>query len=238
MTEFNPDSEIEPEEEELAEEAPEQSQNRVFILVALGLGGLFVIGLICIGLYAFIVAPGQKTAQLTQVAGVNATNTQQFLNAAGTANPATDTPVPIDTPLPTDTVEALVAPSDTPVIAIIGPTATFTITNTSGPSPTPSRTPTRVGGAGGTAVAAVTTSAAGSATPTRIQAGGITATATRTFTPTGPGGGGEGLTRTPTPTALPDTGFADNFGGPGLFIIAIALIAVVFFARQLRLRNS
>jgi hypothetical protein len=146
MTEFNPDSEIEPEEEELAEEAPEQSQNRVFILVALGLGGLFVIGLICIGLYAFIVAPGQKTAQLTQVAGVNATNTQQFLNAAGTANPATDTPVPIDTSLPTDTVEALVAPSDTPVIAIIGPTATFTITNTSGPSPTPSRTPTRVGG--------------------------------------------------------------------------------------------
>ncbi len=77
----------------------------------------------------------------------------------------------------------------------------------------------------------------GSVTPTRISIGG---TGTRTATPTalGGSGGGEGLTRTPTPTALPDTGFADNVGGPGLFIAAIVLVVVLFFARQLRLRNS
>jgi hypothetical protein len=62
-------------------------------------------------------------------------------------------------------------------------------------------------------------------------------TATKTATSSGTGGG-VSVTFTPTPTALPDTGIADNLGGPGLFIAAILFIVVLFFARQLRLRNS
>jgi cytoskeletal protein RodZ len=237
MTDFNPDAEIEP-EEEVAEEAPEQSSNRVFILVALGLAGLFVIGLICIGLFAFVVLPGQRQSRDATAQAIIAANTQAFIDAQNTANPTTPTPLPSETSeaveLPTDTPEPIL-PTDTPVIAIIGNTATFTATNTSGPSPTPSRTPTRIGGSAGTAIAAVTGSAtagAGTATPTRI--GGATATRT----PTVGGGGGEGLTRTPTPTALPDTGFADEVGGPGLLILAVALVVVFFLARQLRMRNA
>lgn len=235
MTDFNPDAEIEP-EEEVAEEAPEQSSNRVFILVALGLAGLFVIGLICIGLFAFVVLPGQRASRDATAQAIIAANTQAFIDAQNTANPTTPTLLPSETSeaveVPTDTPEPIL-PTDTPVIAIIGNTATFTATNTAGPSPTPSRTPTRIGGSAGTAIAQVTGSAtASTATPTRI--GGATATRT----PTVSGGGGEGLTRTPTPTALPDTGFADEVGGPGLLILAIALVVVFFLARQLRMRNA
>ncbi|RME90788.1 MAG: hypothetical protein D6770_01735 [Anaerolineae bacterium] len=38
----------------------------------------------------------------------------------------------------------------------------------------------------------------------------------------------------PTSTALPGTGFAEDFGIPGLLILAVALVVVVFLARRLR----
>ncbi len=42
------------------------------------------------------------------------------------------------------------------------------------------------------------------------------------------------LTVIPTSTALPGTGFADEAGAPGLVIMAVALIVVIFLARRLR----
>ncbi len=41
-------------------------------------------------------------------------------------------------------------------------------------------------------------------------------------------------TTTPTATALPDTGFADDVGIPGLFGLAGALLLVIILARRLR----
>jgi LPXTG-motif cell wall-anchored protein len=41
-----------------------------------------------------------------------------------------------------------------------------------------------------------------------------------------------------TSTALPTTGFADQVGLPGLFGATIALLAVVFLARRLRLNSG
>ncbi len=38
----------------------------------------------------------------------------------------------------------------------------------------------------------------------------------------------------PTSTRLPNTGFADDVGAPGLMMIAIALVAVIFLVRRLR----
>lgn len=239
MTDFDPDSELELEEEE-EESAPEQSSNRTFLIVAIGLGGLFLVGMICIGLYIFLVAPRQQAAEATRVAAINATNTQVPIDAALTANPITNTPVPSDTTPPTDTQ----APSitDTPVIAVGGTTDTATVTNTSGPTFTPSRTPTAAqqqpGLSGG----------AGTGTPTRVT-GVDTVTPTPSRTPTQAGGtagptsatasgGGAGLELTATAAALPNTGFADEVGGPGLFIAAIVLVAVVFVVRRLRLQNS
>jgi hypothetical protein len=41
-------------------------------------------------------------------------------------------------------------------------------------------------------------------------------------------------TVTPTTTALPDTGFADDFGVPGLLAMAFVLVAVIFLVRRMR----
>ena len=38
----------------------------------------------------------------------------------------------------------------------------------------------------------------------------------------------------PTSTALPNTGFVDEFGAPGLMLAAIALVVVIFLVRRLR----
>lgn len=42
------------------------------------------------------------------------------------------------------------------------------------------------------------------------------------------------ITALPTTTRLPDTGFFDDSGAPGLFIMAIALVMVILLARRLR----
>jgi subtilisin family serine protease len=42
------------------------------------------------------------------------------------------------------------------------------------------------------------------------------------------------LTIVPTSTALPKTGIGDQFGAPGLVIMGMVLIAVIFLARRLR----
>jgi hypothetical protein len=42
----------------------------------------------------------------------------------------------------------------------------------------------------------------------------------------------------PTSTALPNTGFADDVGGPGLILTAIALVVVIFLVRRLRASSS
>lgn len=41
-------------------------------------------------------------------------------------------------------------------------------------------------------------------------------------------------TPTSTPSALPDSGFADNIGAPGLLAAAAALLLIIFIARRLR----
>lgn len=46
-------------------------------------------------------------------------------------------------------------------------------------------------------------------------------------------------TTTPTPEgALPDTGFLDDFGAPGLASLALLMILIIFMARRLRQANS
>lgn len=42
------------------------------------------------------------------------------------------------------------------------------------------------------------------------------------------------LTIVPTSTALPNTGFADEFGLPGMFVMALAFIIVILLSRRLR----
>ena len=46
--------------------------------------------------------------------------------------------------------------------------------------------------------------------------------------------GGAGATPIPTATALPDTGFADDFGVPGLVLVAGVLMVIIILSRRLR----
>jgi hypothetical protein len=164
---------------------PEESSNRTFLIVAGILGGITVLALVCIAVYAFVILPGQRR----QTQGQIATLTQQYLEveqaltqtALAQAFTATFTP---SRPAPTNTVQPN---TPTPVVAV----PTETVAATSDP-----RTAT---------MAALMTQAALAASIT------------------------------PSPTsALPNTGFIDDFGIPGLFSLAALLILVIFLARRLR----
>ena len=54
----------------------EESTNRPFIIASVALGGLFVAGLVALGLYAFKLRPAQASASATEVAEINVSNTQ------------------------------------------------------------------------------------------------------------------------------------------------------------------
>ena len=96
-------------------------------------------------------------------------------------------------------------------------TATLPPTNT----PTPTLTPTKTS----TPVLAPTNTPDDSIDP---------ATSTVAALLTQQAAGGAGGTPVPTATALPATGFADDFGVPGLLLVAGVLMVVIILSRRLR----
>jgi len=162
---------------------PEESSNRTFLLVAGILGGLVLLGLLCIGGYLFFRNSSNQQNQST----IEAQNTQ---NAATIQAGVTQTFIAQNL-TQTAAVTNTVPPTSTPVIA----EATSTFTATANP-------------------ATVTLGAAF----TQI------ANSTQTIIPTS--------------IALPNTGFADDVGAPGLILIGIALIVVIFLVRRLRASPS
>jgi hypothetical protein len=101
-------------------------------------------------------------------------------------------------------------------------TLTPSVTSTDAPvTPTPSATP----------VIAPTDTPAGEGQATQDPR---TATVSALLTQQA----GGNLTTTPITTELPDTGFADNFGIPGMIALAAVLVVVIFLARRLRTASS
>jgi hypothetical protein len=104
-------------------------------------------------------------------------------------------------------------------------------TATPGPTRPATNTPVAQATATSTRVVAVATTPASNAARTATIAALLTQSAGRaTTTPataTMVAGG-------PTATALPDSGFADNVGAPGLLALGLLLVGVVFLARRLR----
>jgi hypothetical protein len=191
---------------------PEESQNRVFVLVALGLGGLFIVGLILIALFAFVIGPTRNRARSAAATGTAAGNLALAQALTQTAVAGLSGVGGEDKTAEPSATAIGAAMTNTPLIP---PTATNTLppTNTATPGPSPT-----VVGAGG------------SATPQQLR--------TRTPTPTLAGTARSATpTRLATATALPATGFADDVGVPGLLALGAGLIAVLFIARRLRLRN-
>jgi cytoskeletal protein RodZ len=99
---------------------PEEPSNRTFVIAAAGIGGLLVLSMICLALYALVLAPAQqrnRAADATNVAMQNTEVAQSITetsnaNRASPTTPATDTPVP---PTPTVThTQVVVLPTDTP----------------------------------------------------------------------------------------------------------------------------
>jgi len=165
---------------------PEKSGNRTFLLVAGILGAILILSLILMAVYAMLIVPYRKDAKSTELAQIQATNTQIALASVLTAQADkwTATPTITRTPIPT-------TPEPSPTLVLAA-----TNTPVGGISGVDPRTAT---------VAALFTQ----------QAEAL-------------------LTLTPVSTLLPDTGFADDVGIPGLLTLAGILVLVVFFARRLR----
>lgn len=188
---------------------PEESENRTFVAVAAGLGGLIVLSLICLGVYALVLQPRQREAAQSRPTEIMLTNTAVALGLTETTVAgqvtATPSPEPSNTPAPTATTRP---PTNTPE-----PTQVVVLpTDTPAPTDTPFTTlPT---------VAPGTATAAAQLTQTAIAVAG--------------GGGTPTNTPVPTATALPTTGFGDEAGLPGMAGLAAVLIAVIILSRRLR----
>lgn len=103
---------------------PEDDENRTFVIAAAGLGGLIVLSLVCLGVYALILQPRQREAALQEPTSIVLTNTAVALGLTQTVEAEDFTPVPTEppptfTPAPTDTdtpvpTQVVVLPTDTP----------------------------------------------------------------------------------------------------------------------------
>jgi hypothetical protein len=123
MEDFNLDDNLEqpPEEEAL----PEESSNRTFLIIAAALGGIALIALVCIAIYALVLLPSAREAQAAQRATLEAQNTEVAVIIASTSTSAAETAIaagftatPTRTPLrPSDTPTS----SPTPVVAVPSP---------------------------------------------------------------------------------------------------------------------
>lgn len=143
---------------------PEGDENRTFVIAAAGLGGLIVLSLVCLGVYALILQPRQREAALQEPTSIVLTNTAVALGLTLTAEaenftlvptepPPTVTPAPTDTETPVPT-QVVVLPTDTPTpfttlptVAPLTATAAAQMTQTAlaiagggGGSPTPTPT--------------------------------------------------------------------------------------------------
>jgi hypothetical protein len=158
---------------------PEESSNRTFLLVAGILGGLVLLGLLCIGGYLFWRNSSNQQVQANAIA--------QATQQASTVQAGVTQTLIAQNLTQTAAVTNTVPPTNTPVIA--------EATATSSPTP-------------------------GAATVTVAAAFTQLAVSTQTVIATS--------------TALPNTGFVDEFGAPGLMLAAVALVAVIFLVRRLR----
>ena len=99
---------------------PEESTNRTFVLAAAGIGGLLVLSMVCLALYALVLAPRQRQAradQATQIALNNTQVAQAVTQTAGAQFPSATSPA-------TRTSTGTPTRTQTPVVVV--PTATAT----------------------------------------------------------------------------------------------------------------
>jgi len=200
------DDQPQPEAQPPAPEQPEgekpeggESSNRTFLIAAIVLGGIVLLSLVCMAVYALLIMPGQRaSAQATSDANAAAI-TQAVMVQAQTQEAALFTPTlpPTETqaPEPTETLVVVFA-SQTPSVVPTQDPATSTV----------------------------------EALQTQLAVSQATATVAKDAATAGT----LAVSGTPGKQTLAKTGFADEFGLPGLFLAAMVLIAVIMLARNLR----
>jgi hypothetical protein len=215
---------------------PPRRNNRNFWLAAGILAAVFALIVIILTVLALWVLPRNREARLQEAALINAHNTATARSATDLAiiqaQLSSDTPEVVATELATETVE----PTTSPVVVID--------TETPEASPTEERpVGAEVDDPGRTAtVAALLTQAAGGTTEATVPAATSTVAglATRMGTQVAgqQGGATPGVTPGVTVTALPQSGFAEDVGLPGLFGLAVGLVVVIFLVRRVRLSET
>ena len=98
---------------------PDDSGNRTFYIVAGVIGGVMLLALIFLAIYALWLAPSQRSGRATQEAALNAQNTQVAQAAVETGLAAKFTATPTRTTIP-PTLTA----SPSPTLVIAAPTQT------------------------------------------------------------------------------------------------------------------
>ena len=125
-----------PEPEDLP---PEESENRTFLIAAGLLGGITLISLICIAVYAIWYVPTRRDTRATEEAQAMEQNTAIAQAATQTADaaawtatpsptpPATDTPPATETPIPTETPVLLDVATEAPTDEVTPDPRTATV---------------------------------------------------------------------------------------------------------------
>lgn len=100
---------------------PEESSNRTFVIVAAVLGGALILSIICLALYALVLAPRQRSARATEAADIILQNTRvaESITQTAQARRASPTLTPSQTLIPSPTAtntptKVVVLPTDTP----------------------------------------------------------------------------------------------------------------------------
>lgn len=171
---------------------PEESNNNRTFMIAVGiLGGIILLSVACLGVFALFNLRKNSTATQQALASSNLTATAvAFINDALTATSEglLSLPTTTSTPVPTSVVN--VATATVAAGTLVPPAAA---------------------GVDSTSVANTATIGAAYTQAAAAQ-----------------------LTIVVTTTALPGTGIADEFGLPGLVVMALAFVIVILLARRLR----
>jgi hypothetical protein len=205
---FEPEQPEEPQPEDGGEKS-----NRTFLIAAIVLGGIVLLSLVCMAVYALVIMPSRTQARIS-AESTNAANAT-FATATAVVDQLTQaallftpTSAPTDTPLPAPTSTPLLAPEDTATPIVVDTVEPGTATQEA--------LYTQLANAQKTG-----TPKAGAGVPSATPGNAQTATAMAKIA----------ATKT---SQLSKTGFADEAGLPGLFGAALILIAVILLARRLR----
>jgi hypothetical protein len=211
-----------PESDEPEQPEAGEGNNRTFLIAAIVLGGFVLLSLICMAVLAVWWLPNQKAATLnaqgTNAAALTGTAIDQQTQEAAALATATLPPTEAVTLTPTETPVVVFATSTPSVAASLDPaTATVLALQTQLALAQGDATQTAGALAAGTS---------GKGTPGKGTPAKVTSTPKKLV--------GAGTPGTPGTNQVPKTGFADEVGLPGLFIISIILVAIILLARRLR----